>query len=102
MTSIHQIFEGNEHLMDLHPVEMLIDYCRDLEGEKFERDLNESKENIYKSILQDILVSCDELEESKLLSERYPELYKKIDAEEMVKNLKKYILDINRTSNLGL
>jgi hypothetical protein len=88
--------------MDLDPVEELIDYVRELEERVFEYDMEDSKENILKSIIQDILNSCQEFEENKILEERYPELYKKVDAETLVKNLLNYILEMNRTSNLGL
>ena len=53
-------------------------------------------------MIQDILISCNELEESKLLAERYPDLYKKIDAETLVQNLKNYILDMNRINKLNI
>jgi hypothetical protein len=53
-------------------------------------------------MLQDILTSCLEMEENNLLHERWPEIYKKPDAEDLVKNLKDYIIDMNRTSKLGL
>jgi hypothetical protein len=101
---IRQIFKGNEHLMDLEPVDNLIDYCRDLEGQLFEKNLEETnnKEQILKSIIQDVLTSCDELEENKLLNERYPELYKKPDPDSLIKNLKDYILEMNRVNKLGL
>jgi len=101
---IRQIFKGNEHLMDLEPVDNLIDYCRDLEGQLFEKNLEETnnKEQILKSIIQDVLASCDELEENKLLNERYPELYKKPDPDSLIKNLKDYILEMNRVNKLGL
>jgi len=102
MKSVSQIFQGNEHLMDLYPVEELIDYVQELEGRIFESDMVDNKEQIFKSILQDILNSCQEFEENKILEERYPELYKKIDAETLVKNLLNYILEMNRVSNLGL
>lgn len=102
MKSVRQIFQGNEHLMDLPPVEKLIDYVQELEGMIFESDMEDNKELIYKSVLQDILTSCNEMEENKLLSERYPELYKKVDAEELVTNLKDYILEINRINKLGI
>jgi len=90
MKSISQIFKGNEHLMDLQPVEELIDYCQDLE------------EKVIETNLEDILISCNELEESKLLAERYPDLYKKTDAETLVQNLKNYILDMNRINKLNI
>ena len=104
MRDIRQIFKGNEHLMDLEPVDNLIDYCRDLEGQLFEKNLEETnnKEQILKSIIQDVLTSCDELEENKLLNERYPELYKKPDPDSLIKNLKDYILEMNRVNKLGL
>lgn len=102
MRSISQIFSGNEHLMDLEPVENLIDYCRYLEDKVVENNLEDDKEHVYKSIIQDILTSCKEFEENKILEERYPELYKKIDAETLVKNLFDYILEMNRVNKLNL
>jgi hypothetical protein len=42
------------------------------------------------------------MEENNLLHERWPDIYKKTDAEDLVKNLKDYIIDMNRTSKLGL
>jgi hypothetical protein len=104
MKSVSQIFEGNEHLMDLGPVEELIEYTQELEGMVFENKMEEpyNKEHIYISMLQDILTSCLEMEENNLLHERWPDIYKKTDAEDLVKNLKDYIIDMNRTSRLGL
>ena len=37
MKSISQIFKGNEHLMDLQPVEELIEYTQELEGQVLEK-----------------------------------------------------------------
>jgi hypothetical protein len=102
MKNIRQIFKGNEELMDLHPVEELIQYTQELEGRVFEVNLEDDKEDIFKSMLQDILTSCNELEENKILIERYPELYKKMDAEILVENLKNYILEMNRIHKLRL
>jgi len=104
MRSIYEIFKSNEHLMDLSPVEELIEYTRELEGMVLENKMEESydKEHIYISMLQDILTSCLEMEENNLLHERWPDIYKKTDAEDLVKNLKDYIIDMNRTSKLGL
>ena len=101
MKSISQIFAGNEHLMDLEPVETLIDYCRELEDKVVENNLIENKEHIYRSIVQDILVSCREFKENKILEERYPELYKKIDSETLIQNLFDYILDVSRVNKLN-
>ena len=104
MKNISQIFRGNEHLMDLHPVEELINYCQDLEGQVLERKVDDTynKEHLLKTMLSDILSSCKEYEENKILQDRYPELYKKIDADDLVKNLLEYITSINAKNNLKL
>jgi len=102
MKNIRQIFKGNEELMKLQPVEELIEYTQELEGNVFEANLEDDKEDIFKSMIQDILTSCNELDENKILVERYPELYKKMDAEILVDNLKNYILEMNRIHKLRL
>ena len=104
MKSISQIFKGNEHLMDLSPVEELIDYTQELEGQVLDRVVNDvyNKEHMLKSMLQDILTSCRDMEETNQLAERYPGMYEKSDAESLVKNLKTYILDMNYKNKLGI
>ena len=102
MKNIRQIFKGNEELMKLQPVEELIEYTQELEGNVFEVNLEDDKEDIFKSMIQDILTSCNELDENKILVERYPELYKKMDTEILVDNLKNYILEMNRLHKLRL
>ena len=104
MRSISQIFKGNEHLMDLRPVEELIEYTQELEGQVFEKKIqdNYDKEHMLKSMLQDILNSCRDMEETNQLFERYPNMYEKGDAESLVKNLKTFILDMNYKNKLGL
>ena len=104
MKSISQIFKGNEHLMDLDPVEELIEYAQELEGQVMETKVNDSydKEHILKSMLSDILSSCREYEENKLLQERYPDQYEKIDSDNLVKSLMGYIMEMNVKNKLGL
>jgi hypothetical protein len=104
MRSISQIFKDNEHLMDLGPVEELIEYTQELEGQVMETKVNESydKEHVLKSMLSDILLSCQEYEENKLLQERYPDQYEKIDSDNLVKSLMGYIVEMNVKNNLGL
>jgi hypothetical protein len=104
MKSVSQIFKGNEHLMDLSPVEELIEYTQELEGQVFEKKIqdNYDKEHTLKTMLQDILNSCRDMEETNELSERYPGMYDKTDAESLVKNLKTFILDMNYKNKLGL
>ena len=104
MKSISQIFKGNEHLMDLDPVEELIEYTQELEGQAMETMVNDSydKEHILKSMLSDILSSCREYEENKLLQERYPDQYEKIDSDNLVTSLMGYIMEMNVKNKLGL
>ena len=104
MKNIRQIFKGNEHLMDLSPVEELIDYTQELEGLLFEKNIegNYDKEHMLKSMLQDILISCRDMEDTNQLADRYPGMYEKTDAESLVKNLKTYILDMNYKNKLGI
>ena len=42
------------------------------------------------------------MKENKLLQDRYPELYQKVDADSLVRNLMAYILDMNYKNNLGI
>jgi len=104
MKSISQIFKGNKHLMDLAPIQELVEYTQELEGQVLERKVedNYDKEHMLKSMLQDILLSCRDMEETNQLAERYPGMYEKSDAESLVKNLKTYILDMNYKNNLGI
>ena len=104
MKSINQIFKGNEHLMDLQPVEELIEYTQNLEGQVMERKVedNYDKEHMLKSMLSDILDSCREYEENKILQDRYPDLYQKVDADSLVKNLMDYIISMNLKNNLRI
>lgn len=104
MKNLRQIFKGNEHLMDLNPIEELIDYVQELEGLIFEKKIedNYDKEHMLKSMLQDILTSCRDMEDNNQLADRYPGMYEKSDAESLVKNLKMYILDMNAKNNLGI
>lgn len=104
MKSISQIFNGNEHLMDLGPVVELIEYTQELEGQVMERKVedNYDKEHMLKSMLSDILDSCREYEENKILQDRYPDLYQKVDADSLVKNLMDYIISMNLKNNLRI
>ena len=104
MKNIRQIFKGNEHLTGFGPVEELIEYCQELEGQVLERKVEDvyDKEHILKTMLQVILNSCRDMEETNQLSERYPDMYEKGDAESLVKNLKTFILDMNYKNKLGI
>jgi hypothetical protein len=104
MINIKQLFRKNPNLLEIPEVQKLIEYTQDLEGQVFERKVEDTydKEHMLKSMLSDILDSCREYEENKILEERYPELYKKVDADSLVKNLMDYIISMNAKNDLRL
>jgi len=104
MKNISQIFKNNKHLVDLDPVKELIEYTIELEGQVLEKKIEDTydKEHMLKTMLSDILSSCREYEENKILQDRYPELYKKIDADDLVNNLMNYIISMNNKNDLRL
>ena len=104
MININKLFRRNPGLLDKSEVKELIVYIQDLEGEVFEKKIEDThdKEHMLKSMLSDILSSCKEYEENKLLQDRYPELYEKVDADSLVKNLMDYIITMNTKNNLRL
>ena len=104
MKNINQIFKNNTSLMDHPEVDELIEYCRDLEEKVLETKIQDTydKEHMLKTMLSDILTSCREYDQNKILADRYPELYKKIDADDLVKNLLEYINTMNSKYKLKL
>ena len=104
MKNIKQLFRGNPDLLEKPEVQELIEYTQELEGQLLERKIEDSydKEHMLKSMLSDILSSCREYEENKILEDRYPELYKKVDADSLVKNLMDYIISMNVRNDLRL
>lgn len=104
MKNIKQLFRRQPDLLEKPEVQELIEYTQELEGQVFEKNIedNYDKEHMLKSMLSDIIASCREYEENKLLQDRYPELYQKVDADSLVKNLMAYILDMNYKNNLGI
>jgi hypothetical protein len=104
MKNIHQIFKDNEQLLDLQPVKELIEYTIELEGQVLEKKIEDTydKEHMLKTMLSDILSSCREYEENKILQDRYPEMYKKIYADDLVNNLMNYITSMNNKNDLRL
>ena len=104
MKNIKQLFRGNLDLLEKPEVQELIEYTQELEGQLLERKIEDSydKEHMLKSMLQDILISCRDMEDTNQLADRYPGMYEKSDAESLVKNLKTYILDMNYKNKLGI
>ncbi len=104
MKNIKQLFRRNPSLLETTEVQKLIEYTQELEGQILERKVedNYDKEHMFKSMLSDILTSCREYEENKLLQERYPNIIEKLDADHLVKNLMDYISTMNSKNNLRL
>ena len=92
MRSINQIFKGNEHLMDLEPVDSLIDYCKDLEDEVVENKQKSDQTIILKQLISEISKSCFELLEDDKKYERWSNDFEKIDFKESIVNLREYII----------
>ena len=90
--------------MDEPEIIELIEYCQELEGEVIEKKIDNTynKDHMLKTMLSDILSSCREYEENKILKDRYPELYNELDANSLVKNLMEYIITMNNKNNLRL
>ena len=97
MKSIYQIFQGNEHLMDLSPVEELIEYTQELEGQVIERKIEDTydKEEIYLQILKDIYESCNQTLEDQKTSDRFKEI-PPVDFKTAIINLKKHLEVVQR------
>jgi hypothetical protein len=102
--NIKQLFRRNPALLETPEVQKLVEYTQDLEGQVFERKVEDTydKEHMLKSMLSDILDSCREYEENKILQDRYPDLYQKVDADSLVKNLMGYIISMNAKNDLRL
>ena len=104
MINIKDLFKKRPDLIAELEVKKLIEHTKELEVEIFEKKIEETynKEHILKSMLSDILTSCREHEENKLLQDRYPELYEKVDADSLVRNLMDYIISMNAKNDLRL
>ena len=94
---IQKIFKDNTYLLEELEVKELIEYCRDLEGEIFEKEIEKNnKENYYLEMIRDIFNSCKDIDNSNKLHERYPRDYSKIESEDIIKNLKTFILNLSK------
>lgn len=104
MKNIKQLFLKNPGFLKEPEVKNLIEYVQDLEGQILEKEIdnNYNKEHVLKSMLIDILSSCKQYEENRLLNDRYPDLYKKIESDDLVKNLISFISDMNQKNKLKL
>jgi hypothetical protein len=103
MKNINQIFKNNKHLMDTPEVSELIDYCRELEENVIEVELNKpyDKEDILHGIIRDIYESCIQTLKDDKESIRFGET-PRVDFEKTIVNLKEYIESINRLYSIRL
>jgi hypothetical protein len=90
--------------MDLSPVEELIDYCQELEGQVMHRNIEDTynKELIYLEMIRDIYNSCNDIREQEMLNERYPNEFPEVNYKEIVGNLKTYIQKMIRENKLPI
>lgn len=70
MKNIKELFRRNPGLLEKPEVKQLLDYIQELEGEIFENNLKQDKQHIFKGIVEDIVISCKEYRENRLLEER--------------------------------
>jgi hypothetical protein len=90
---LNKINQGiRNHLMDLKPVESLIEYCRELEDEVVENKQKNDQTIILKQLISEINKSCFELLEDDKKSERWSNDFEKIDFKESIVNLREYII----------
>lgn len=91
MRSINQIFKNNEHLMDLEPVNELIEYVRELEDEVIEYNQLTNQTVILKQLISEIKKSCSELIEEDKKGERWVNDFERVDFKKTIINLEEYI-----------
>jgi len=89
--------------MDTPEVMELIEYCRELEGDVMDVEINKQydKEEVLHNIVKEIHSSCRQLISDEEESVRFGET-PRVDFEKSILNLKEYIEDINRVYKFGL
>ncbi len=92
MKSISQLFKGNEHLMDLSPVEELIDYTQELEDQVVENSQVIDQTVVLKQLISEIKQSCSSMIEEDEKHRRWPNDFEEVDFKNAIKNLKEYII----------
>ena len=87
MKDINKIFETNKDLITQPEVVVLIDYCRELEGEILEVNINKrySKEIILLEFLKEVSSGCDTIIETQEENKRFR--FNDVDFEEALHGL---------------
>ena len=95
-------FKTHPSLLDEPEVQQLLTYCESLEDElvdfKFEKSNN--KELIMLDMLKEVVKSCAEIQKLEMEHKRFS--YPLPDYSESIRNLKSYLLEMNRNNKLGL
>lgn len=96
MKSINQIFKKNPELLDNEEVSELVEYCRELESEVI--DNKQSKtfnfEDKLAELVRDLNISLNQLLKDDADAIRFMET-ERVNYEEAILNLKKYIDDFS-------
>jgi hypothetical protein len=89
--------------MDEPEVMELIEYCRELEGDIMDVEINKQydKEEVLLNIVKEIYSSCRQLMKDEEDSVRFGET-PRVDFEKTIVNLKLYIESINRLYSIRL
>jgi len=97
-----EIFKKAQELLDEPEVQELLDYCEKLEDElidlKFEKDKN--KQLIMLDMIKEVLKGCNATEKEQAEHDRFG--YDAPNYQEMISNLKRYILDQCRDNQIYL
>jgi len=97
-----EIFKKAQELLDEPEVQELLDYCEKLEDElidlKFEKDKN--KQLIMLDMIKEVLKGCNATEKEQAEHDRFG--YDAPNYQEIISNLKRYILDQCRDNQIYL
>jgi hypothetical protein len=102
MKSINQIFKDNEHLMDLEPVEELIEYCKELEDKVIDRFDKIDQTVMLKQLIREIKEDCKSTMSDIENANRWPKDFQPPNLESSIKKLVKYIEDYCKDQNIWL
>jgi len=100
MKNINQIFKNDKELLSNSSVNELIDYCYDLESDKIMNEQVHSLENPLTELVRDIYLSINDIIKTDEETDRFGGT--KIDYEESLKNLKKYLEEFSKDYNFKL
>ena len=103
MKSINQIFKNDKNLLANHSVKKLIDYCQELENEVIDNKQSSTSiiENKLSELVRDIYSSINNTIQEDENAKRFGEI-DRVDYEEALKNLKRYLIRFSIDNNFKL